>query len=339
MFGLSSVDRVGELTRELSVSRVLLVTCAGVQAAGHAARVLGSLESAGLAVTVFSSVRENPTEQDAEACVAAARTAGVDGFVGLGGGSAIDTARAAAILLKNGGRMADYEGYGKATRPVPPLVAIPTTSGTGSECQSFALIAEERSHRKMACGDPKAAARVAILDPALTVTQPRNVTACTGLDALAHAVETAVTTKRNPLSSLYSHEAFRRIEANLPRVLEAPEDLKARSHMQLAAAFAGMAIEQSMLGAAHAAANPLTARYGIVHGQAVAAMLPAVLRFNAQDRGALAIYAELARDAGLAPRDAPADVACTALLARVRTLLSLAGAPGSLAERGVLPEA
>ena len=148
-----------------------------------------------------------------------------------------------------------------------PFIAVPTTAGTGSECQSAALIADEQTHQKMACLDPKATARVAILDPALSVTQPPRVTACTGIDAIAHAVETAVAKKRNPLSLMYSHEAFKLSVHSLPEILVNPHDLAARGRMQLGAALAGLAIENSMLGAAHAAANPLTAHYGLVHGQ------------------------------------------------------------------------
>src|SRR5207247_5413533 len=147
-------------------------------------------------------------------------------------------------------RMQDYWGVGKASRPMLPLIAIPTTAGTGSECQSFALIADEHTHQKMACGDPKAAARVAILDPALTVSQPPRVTACTGIDAIAHAVETAVTKKRNPLSLMYSHEAFKLTLGSFERVLSHPLDLEPRGRMLLGSALAGTAIEHSMLGAA-----------------------------------------------------------------------------------------
>jgi alcohol dehydrogenase len=144
----------------------------------------------------------------------------------------------------------------------------------------------------MACGDPKAAARIAILDPALTVSQPARVTACSGIDAIAHALETAVTTKRTPLSLLFSREALRLTLAGLPRVLENPNDLEARGQMLLGAAWAGTAIENSMLGAAHAAANPLTAHFGIVHGHAVGLMLPHVIRFNAADPAIARAYAD-----------------------------------------------
>lgn len=286
VFGAGSVDRVGELARALGGKKALLVTDPGIVAAGHAGRVQKLLPHA----VVYDRARENPTTRDVDQCVAVARAAGVDLIVAVGGGSSLDTAKGCNFLLTNGGRMQDYRGVGKATKPMLPFLAIPTTAGTGSECQSFALIADELTHQKMACGDPKAAAGVAILDPLLTLTQPRQVTACTGIDAIAHAVETAATTKRNALSAVFSREAFRLAAANLPRALDEPQNLDARAAMQLGAAFAGIAIENSMLGAAHSAANPLTAHFGIVHGQAVGMMLPHVVRFNA---GAGDFYGDL----------------------------------------------
>src|SRR5690606_28626811 len=160
-----------------------------------------------------------------------------DLLIGLGGGSSMDTAKGCNFILTNGGEMKDYWGVGKATKPMLPLIAIPTTSGTGSECQSAALIADEATHQKMACLDPKAAARVAILDPVLTLSQPPRVTAVTGVDALAHAIESAVTKKRNRISSIYSREAFRLCFEALPKVLADPGDLQARARMQVGAAF------------------------------------------------------------------------------------------------------
>jgi alcohol dehydrogenase len=247
----------------------------------------------------------------------------------------MDTAKGCNFLLTNGGRIQDYWGVGKATRPMLPLIAIPTTAGTGSECQSFALIADEGTHQKMACGDPKAAARIAILDPLLTVSQPRQVTAHTGIDAIAHAVETAVTKKRSPLSLMYSHEAFKLLVPGLPRVLKEPNDVAARGRMLLGAAFAGTAIENSMLGAAHAAANPLTAHYGIVHGEAVGIVLPHVVRFNGEDPAAMQAYAELASAPEIACASEGHKPALEALIARLESLLNAARISRSLADRGV----
>jgi len=231
--------------------------------------------------------------------------------------------------------MQDYWGVGKANKPMLPLIAIPTTAGTGSECQSFALISDEKTHAKMACGDPKAAAAIAILDPVLTLSQPARVTACTGIDAIAHAVETAVTLKRNAFSLMCSHEAFKLAVPNLPRVLQNPRDTETRGRMQLAAAFAGMAIENSMLGAAHSAANPLTAHYGIVHGQAVGMMLPHVVRFNGKDEAALQGYAQLASAPEIACVSDGLEEALEALVSYFDRLLDSAQIPRSLAECGV----
>lgn len=335
VFGENSVDRVGELAAELGGKRILLVSDPGIALAGHEGRVRRLLEAAGLEVCVFDQVRENPTTRCVDACLETARAAGVDLIVGLGGGSAMDTAKGCNFLLTNGGRMQDYWGVGKATKPMLPLIAVPTTAGTGSECQSFALIAADDSHQKMACGDPKAAARIAILDPALTLTQPSRVAACTGIDAIAHAVETAVTTKRNPLSLMYSHNAFKLGVLSLPTVLAEPNDLLARGRMLLGAAFAGTAIETSMLGAAHSAANPLTAHFDVIHGQAVGVMLPAVIRFNGEDPDAKRAYAALASAPEIACVSEGMDQALDALVNRIEWLLNQAGIPRSIADCGV----
>jgi len=335
LFGINRVAQVGELAREIGARKVILVTDPGIVAAGHADRVRRNLESAGLQVTVFDKALENPTTRCVEECLLVAKAAGIDTIVGLGGGSAMDTAKGCNFLLTNGGRMQDYRGVGKAAKPMLALIAVPTTAGTGSECQSAALIVDEQTHQKMACLDPKAAARVAILDPGLTLSQPPRVTACTAIDAIAHAVETAVTKKRNPLSLMYSHEAFKLSVHSLPEILINPHDLAARGRMQLGAALAGLAIENSMLGAAHAAANPLTAHYGIVHGQAVGMMLPAVVRFNGADEEVRRAYAELASAPEIACASNGHTQAWDALIGRLGALLDLAQMPHSLADCGV----
>ena len=322
IFGPDTLERIGEVARELGASRALLVTDAGIVAAGHAGRAVGFIAAAGLQVEVYDRVHENPTTRDVAECVEAARSANADILIGLGGGSSMDTAKGCNFILSNGGEMKDYWGVGKATKPMLPMVAVPTTAGTGSECQSAALIADEATHQKMACLDPKVSARVAILDPLLTVSQPLRVTAATGIDALTHALETAVTRKRNGISTVFSHESFRLCFTSLSHVLENPGDLEARARMQLGAAYAGMAIENSMLGAVHSAANPLTAHHGVVHGQAVGVMMPAVMRFNARLPEVAAIYVDLARGVGLPSVEALADE-FTALLARSGLLAPL----------------
>ncbi len=333
-YGPGCVERVGELTREEGIKRPLLVTDAGIAAAGHLDHVRRSLEAAGIEPVLFDKVRENPTNSDVEDCLRIARGFPIDGFIGLGGGSSMDTAKGCNFVLTNGGRMQDYWGVGKAAKPMLPLIAIPTTAGTGSECQSFALIADEKTHQKMACGDPKAAARLALLDPALTLSQPPRVAACTGMDALSHALETAVARRRNPLSLAYSRQSFALCAVNLRRVLKNPTDLDARSGMLLGAALGGMAVENSMLGAAHAAANPLTAHFNIAHGQAVGIMLPRVVRFNAQDSAALRLYESLDLDAAnWGDGRLLNKVEC--LTEGLEALLSLAAMPRCLSQCGV----
>jgi alcohol dehydrogenase len=334
IFGVGSVERVGELAAELCAKRVLVVTDPGIVAAGHAGRVISLLEQRGIQVACFDKVEENPSTQCVERCVAIARLLTIDTIVGLGGGSSMDTAKGCNFILTNGGHMSDYWGIGKAKLPMLPLIAIPTTGGTGSECQSFALITDERTHQKMACGDPKAAARIAILDPALTVSQPAAVTACSGIDAIAHAVETAVTKLRTPLSLLFSREAFRLTIAGLPRVIASPADMEARGWMLLGAALGGTAIENSMLGAAHSAANPLTAHFGTPHGRAVGLMLPHIVRFNAAHPAAAETYAELASTAGICSPDEPPATAAEALARHLEHLLDLARLPRTLRDCG-----
>ena len=338
--GHRTLARAGELARELGGQRALLVTDPGLVAAGHADRTRAALTTAGLDVAVYDGVRENPTTLDVSRAVEAARAHQTDILVGLGGGSAMDTAKGCNFIFTNGGEMRDYWGRGKATRPMLPLIAIPTTAGTGSECQSAALIADEVTHQKMACLDPKAAARIALLDPDLTLSQPFAVTAHTGVDALAHALETAVTRTRNPISLMYSHTAFQRMVGAFPRVLADPQDREARGHMLLGAALAGLAIENSMLGAAHSCANPLTARFNVVHGEAVGLMLPHVIRFNAaHDVDTRRAYAELASAPELACVSDGVEAAVDALVETLETLLNIARIAPSLRDLGVAPTA
>jgi alcohol dehydrogenase len=340
VFECGGLRHLGKLARELGGQRVLVVTDRGVAVAGHLARAEALLTAAGLAVAAFDAVHENPTTLDVDACVAAARAHEADLLIGLGGGSAMDTAKGANFLLTQGGAVRDFWGVGKATQPMLPFMAIPTTAGTGSEVQCAALIADAETHQKMACLDVKAAARIALLDPELTLTQPPRVTACTGLDALAHALEAAVTRERNWISDWFAREAFRRLWPAFPRVLAAPGDLAARGEMLLGAAFAGWAIEHSMLGAAHALANPLTAHCGLIHGHAVGLVLPHVVRFNAGARDAAATYEELARASGLPPGTSLADalgepLALAGLGTRLRDCgVMQAGLPALAAEAG-----
>lgn len=320
LFGPGTLDRLPEAVRSVGGTRVLLVTDPGLEHVGHPQRAGKLLTDAGLAVTVFVGVKENPTEREVTNGVTVARDSRADVIVAVGGGSSMDCAKGVNFILTNGGRMRDYKGHDKATRPMLPSVGVPTTAGTGSEAQSYALITDESSHMKMACGDKKAAFRVSILDPELTLSQPKGLTAVTGIDAVAHAVESFVCTKANPMSRMCSRAAFEHLEPHFETVLTSPSDLSARSRMQLGAYLAGMAIEASMLGVCHSCANPMTAHYGITHGVAIGLMLPHVIRFNATCAGEL--YEQLY---GGAER----------LADRVSQLVRAAGLPTRLRDCGV----
>ncbi len=327
VFGAGTIVRLGEVARELGFSRPLLVSDRGLEEAGHVDRAAGLLRAAGIDVTVFDDFEVNPDTAMVDRGVRFARELGPDSVIGLGGGSSLDCAKGINLLLTNRGRMVEYKGYGKATQPLLPMIAVPTTAGTGSEAQTYAVIADASTRMKMACGDSKLAFRTAILDPELTLSQPAAVTAAAGFDAIAHAVETAVTTRRTPVSSLFSREAFRLLDGNYERVLTDPDHLAARSAMQLGAFYAGVAIEQSMLGAAHACANPLTARYGLAHGVALAILLPHIVRWNAQSNGNL--YGEL-RETAVDNEDA-GNYLATRLVEMTRT----GGFPSDLRTVGV----
>jgi alcohol dehydrogenase len=335
IFGGHAADRTGSLARDLGFRHTLLVADPGIVKAGHAAAIQRSLEAAAITVALFSEFAENPDSNMVALGAAFAKTRGsIDSIVALGGGSSLDCAKGINFLLTNGGEMAQYRGYGKSTVPLLPAIGIPTTSGTGSEAQSYAVISDPVTHLKMACGDPSAAFRIAILDPELTASAPAGVTAASGIDAIAHAVETAVTTRRTAMSDAFSQQAWKLLAAAFERVVVHPSDMEARAMMQVGAHYAGMAIEQSMLGAAHACANPLTARFGITHGVALAILLPHVVRWNG--KVAVERYSALLGSPRRRARDAEAP---DTLVRRLEDFAVAASLPSRLSDVGVPDEA
>ena len=321
LFGSGRLRELGDLVREIGGSRALVVTDPGIREAGHLRTALESLRLAGVGTAIFDGVGENPTTAHVEEGAAVARAEAVDFIVGLGGGSSMDCAKGINFLTTNGGRMEDYQGFNRAPRPMLSSVGVPCTAGTGSEAQSFALIAQEKSHFKMACGDEKVRFKAVILDPLLAETAPLEVVRVAGFDALAHAVESFVTKNGNPLSRLYAREAWSILDSCYPKVVGGSASEGIWGSMLLGAHLAGAAIETSMLGAAHACANPLTASFGVTHGIAVALMLPSVVRANAcaVDES----YGELLRAVG-------ADGGGEELATRLENLRTLGALPGHL---------
>jgi alcohol dehydrogenase len=302
VFGLGVFHRLGELARELGFHRTLLVADLGMDACGYVDEAIGLLQASGVEAFPFHQFFENPDTEMVEAGRVFAAAQRVDSIVALGGGSSLDCAKGINFTLTNGGSMRDYWGHNKVSsnpnsKPLLPMIGVPTTAGTGSDAQSYALISDAETHVKMACGDAQAAFKIALLDPRLTLTMPRGLTAITGYDAISHAVESYVTKKRTPFSQMLAREAWRLLEANYEIVLSEPENLDARGAMLLGSYFAGLAIENSMLGATHACANPLTKNFGTTHGVAIAVMLPHVVRWNTT--AVRASYEELASDVNL----------------------------------------
>ena len=293
IFGPNCVRFVGNKAKDFNATKALIVTDSGILNAGHLDVVLESMNDSQVDCIVYSEVTENPSSYDVNNCATFAKSHSVDLILGLGGGSSLDTAKGANFIITNGGEMKDYRGIDKASNDMLPFFAIPTTAGTGSECQSFAIISDTETHEKMACGDKRAAARIAFLDPLLTTTQPFKITAQTGIDAISHSIESLVTKTKTDVSEQYSRLSFQLINRSFKNVIKDPENINARSDMLLGAAYAGTAIECSMLGAAHAAANPMTAKFSIPHGVAVGIMLPHIIKYNSLDNEVADVYDSL----------------------------------------------
>ena len=318
VFGNGEFSRLGEIARELGGTRCLVVSDPGIVQAGYQQEAVRSLKARRTEVFSFLDFDINPTSSMIEAGAAFAAPHDINLIVSVGGGSSMDCAKGINLVLSNGGRMKDYWGYGKATKPMLPMIAVPTTAGTGSEAQSFCVITDTESQVRMACGDPKVSFRVAILDPKLTLSLTKSMTAAAGYDALSHALETWVTTRHTALSECFSRSAWRLINSGLERSLRDLSDLDGRGEMLLGAHFGGLAVENSMLGAAHALAPPLTQQFEIPHGIAISLMLPHVVRWNAEVAGS---HYE--------------DLHSGDLVGRLRYLAEIGGLPLSLKEADV----
>lgn len=279
-FGVGVVEQVGMECTDLGASKVLLVTDSGVEGAGLLEPVLDSLRDADIEVEVFKDVFSNPTVENVEQAAELGWSAGCEAIVAVGGGSPIDTAKGAACLVKLGGRPLDYEGWEEIPGEPLPIVAVPTTAGTGSEVSVWAVITAE-DHRKTVIGSTKIAPTVALLDPEMTYTLPRHLTAYTGLDALTHAIEAYTSSRSNPMSDALAISAVERIGRSFRRTLESPRDEQARSEMLVASTMAAMAFNSADLGAVHCMSEAVGAQYGIHHGLANAIVLTTVMAYNA----------------------------------------------------------
>jgi len=282
-FGRGSVRQLGSEVRKLQVRRALIVTDSFLAKSGAAERVRGVLEESGVESEVYDRVQPNPTVQVVNECIARAREAGAELLVAVGGGSAIDTAKATSIVLKNGGRVEDYEGVDKSREPGLPVAVVNTTAGTGSECTAFYIVTDPARGSKMAMIDPNCMVAIAINDIDFMISMPPKLTASTGLDALTHAIEAACATGANPYTDHDAYWAITAVTDFLPRAVRDGKDLEAREMMAYAENIAGMAFSNAGLGMVHAMAHALGGHSNLPHGVCNAVLLPYVLRYNSRD--------------------------------------------------------
>jgi alcohol dehydrogenase class IV len=277
-YGFGAANGLGERLGELGVSRALVVSDPGVAGVGLVERVIDLARAAGIDAVAYGDTEQNPTTTNlAEIADLYARER-CDGLVGLGGGSSMDAAKAAAALIENGGSIWDYRGKDLVPSPGPPVVCMPTTCGTGAEVTFVVVITDPGEHFKVVCAARNLAARVAIVDPELVLSAPPHIIAATGADALAHAIESYLNTGSDPLLDSINIRAIRMIGANL-RAAVYERDPVAVGQLSLASTMTGIAFNMNANAIVHAASTPVTARHGVPHGVANAIFMPAGIDF------------------------------------------------------------
>ncbi len=277
--GPGAAKEAGTHAKQLG-KKALLVTDANLVKIGLLEEVKASLDAAGVPYSIYDKVMMEPVVEYVEEGLRAFRDAGADIVVSVGGGSPIDTGKAIASLSRNPGEISDYVGTSKITKPSAPLIAIPTTAGTGSEVTPFAIITNTQTNVKMLISSPQLLPTVALVDPIMTLKMPKGITAATGLDALTHAIEAYVSIKAQPLTDTFALQAIRLISSNLRRAWSYPDDLEARSSVLMGALQAGLAFANSSVALVHGMARPIGAYFHVAHGISNAVLLPAVIEYS-----------------------------------------------------------
>ena len=333
VFGAGALDLAGQYAANLGTGRILLVSDEGVARAGWTNRVAESLERAGLPHVLFTDVTPNPRTREVMAGAELYRETGCDSIVAVGGGSPMDCAKGIGIVATGGGHILDYEGADKVEVPIPPLICLPTTSGSAADVSQFAIISNREESVKIAIVSKAMVPDVSLIDPLATVTMDPYLTACTGLDALTHAVEAYVSTANSPITDLHALEAIRLVSENLVRAVDNPEDEQARAKMALASLEAGLAFSNAILGAVHAMAHSLGGFLDLPHGECNAILLEHVVEYNfsaAPDR-----YRDVAGALGVPVRDLADEDILPALMARLKELRGQCGVNRTLGDLGV----
>ena len=296
-FGCGSVTKLPELIKKHDLHKIMVVYDKGVKAAGIAERVLEQVKKTGVEYMIFDEVIPNPTNEVVEMAYEIARKNEIDGFVAVGGGSSIDTAKAISLLMTNLGKIEDYAGIGKVKNECLPLIAIPTTAGTSSEITNVSDLIDTEKVVKYVVIDNNIVASEVIADPEFTITAPPGVTAATGMDAITHAVESYISREATPLTEYHSLAGLQILYKNIVEAVENGANRDAREQMMLGCIITGFGFSNANLGLVHGIAHTLSAHFGLAHGMATAAVLPYVMEYNAESCPEK--MAEMARTIGL----------------------------------------
>jgi alcohol dehydrogenase class IV len=336
VFGIDSMAEAAHAAVRLGALRPLLVTDPGLIEAGWVDEMLGHLKDQCVDARAWSGVTPNPKDHEIAAGYEYYRSHGCDVLIAVGGGSVIDAAKGVAILAANGGNILDYEGVDKAAMPLPPVVVVPSTSGTGADVSQFCIVTDTTRGTKITILGRALVPDITVIDPRLLTTMPEWLAAATGLDALTHGIEAFVSLGHNQLTDHHALRAVVMVTDNLVHTIERPNDMGARVFMAQAALEAGLAFTNAILGAAHAMSHQVGGLLDLPHGVINGILLPHVIRFNAEADPAP--FATIAACLGVADRRAPAGEAALALADRIQRLGADVGVPRGLADLGVRDE-
>lgn len=333
LFGEGAIDLAGQYAKNLGARRVLLVTDPGVRKSGWVSRVTESLDRVELPYVIFEAVTENPKVAEVRAGARLYDAAGCNVVVAVGGGSPMDCAKAIGIVASHGRNIEEFEGVDRVEYPIPPLICVPTTAGSSADVSQFAIIADTRRLTKMAIVSKAVVPDVALIDPqTLTTLSPFQI-ACTGMDALTHAIEAYVSTAHSPITDLHAMEAIRLVAANLPGAVAQPLELEFQGPMMLASLEAGLAFSNAILGAVHAMAHSLGGYLDLPHGECNAILLTGVVAFNyasCPDR-----YDKIAETMGLSLQGLDADGRSRLLVQKLSELRESIGISSTVGRLGV----
>jgi alcohol dehydrogenase class IV len=333
VFGAGSLYLVGQYARNFGGKKVMVVSDRGIIDVGCCARVVANLEKEGIDCRIFSAISQNPRVEEVMTGAEFYADNNCDVIVAVGGGSVIDCAKGIGIVATNNRSIIEFEGIDKVSIPGPPLICIPTTAGTSADVSQFAIISDRQRHCKMAIISKTTVPDVSLIDPEATLTMDRYLTACTGMDALVHAIEAYVSTANSPLIDLHALEAIRLIGTYLPAVTEDPGNLELRGWVMLGSLQAGLAFSNASLGAVHAMAHSLGGLLDLAHGECNAMLLEPVIAYNFQK--AESRYYKIGEALGLELKNHSTKEVEPAILNKIRSLKEKVGIFATLGEKGV----